>query len=337
MNKLPGFLFGIQAKKVGDDDDQMQSYVLQTPKNYTNHNVNVLHHREEVHVTSHQVERMQQLPGIRSLTCRCQYPSISVDYDIPGFPLKVKLQALTPLIPGNAKDSAWPLATFDFVVTNNSSDGTAIEVDVMQSALNFLGWDGHSSCCSNTVGYWKLNVNRPVVSNNDDTVNYAGWYLTKEDPTVDPEVVRGNLCLVGVTEDNNIDNTSNTNPKKNEEGKNRKKLGLLTSDDTVSEAQFWNAFVNRQFEDPKMAQPTPPSEREHTYIGGTVQTSVIEPNTTQKFRFVLTWYFPNRPCYALRSNVPTPIPVLGNRCAELVFGCNGRDEKISITSASRSK
>lgn len=313
-NKLPGFLFGIQAKKMSrdgnDPNEKMQSYVLQTPQNYTNRNVNQLHQREEAHVTAHQVKRMQQLPGVRSLTCHCQYPCISVDYDIPGFPLQVQLQALTPLIPGNAKDSAWPLATFDIVVTNDSSisGNTAVEVDVMQSALNFLGWDGHSTCCSNTVGYWHLNVNRPIVgdNHNDDngtkSIQYAGWDLTKENHSIDPKELRGNLCLVGVVED-----------QKNDTDKNKKQLGLFVSDDTINEAQFWNMFIQRKFQKPSEAQPTAPSKLEHTYIGGVVQSSIIEPDTSKTFRFILTWHFPNRPCYAKRSNLPQE--TLGNRYA----------------------
>ena len=117
LHKLPGFLFGIQATTIAIGDEfgggrrqqlsaghnssrhhakPAQSFVLQTPQNYTTKTCN-LHMREEAHVSTQQVQRMRNLPGIRSLTCDCQYPSITVNYDIPGFPLKVQLNAMTPL------------------------------------------------------------------------------------------------------------------------------------------------------------------------------------------------------------------------------------------------
>ena len=163
MHKLPGNLFGIKANN--------QAFVLQTPQNYSQANQSKPV-GEESHVTPYQVRRMQQMPGIRSLKAKCQYPIATVDYDIAGFPVDVQLRMMTPLVPGNARDSSFPVAIFDFSVTNPGTE--AVEVSLMQSTLNFIGWDGISNCCGGIAPYWCNNVNSPV---DDDT--YSGWKMTR--------------------------------------------------------------------------------------------------------------------------------------------------------------
>jgi len=74
----------------------------------------------------------QGFPGV---TFRGEYPIGKVTYAEKGFPVKVKLEAFSPFIPLNAKDSALPATVMSYTVTNTSD--APIEVDLgswMQNA-----------------------------------------------------------------------------------------------------------------------------------------------------------------------------------------------------------
>ena len=75
-------------------------------------------HWEEAHVTTAAVKRLQDLPGIKGLTMTAKYPIVEVDYEIPGLPVAVSMEAMTPLIPNDAKNSSFPVAQFAFTVKN---------------------------------------------------------------------------------------------------------------------------------------------------------------------------------------------------------------------------
>ena len=61
--------------------------------------------RREAHVSQHDVRRMQTMPGIKALTMVCRYPIAEVAYEIPGLPVTVSMEAMSPAIPGDAKSS----------------------------------------------------------------------------------------------------------------------------------------------------------------------------------------------------------------------------------------
>ena len=77
--------------------------------------------RYEAHVSQHDIRRMQTIPGIKALTMECKYPIATVDYEIPGLPVSVSMEALSPAIPLDAKSSCIPVAIFQFTLKNTSS------------------------------------------------------------------------------------------------------------------------------------------------------------------------------------------------------------------------
>ncbi len=292
LYNLPGNLFGVQATVKGNDP---LSYVLQTPQNYTLQNCKK-HTREESHVTPAQVRRMKELPGIPSLTAKCQYPIATLNYEMPPeFPVEIQLECMSPLIPGNTKDSSLPLAIFTFTV-HNPSDQDFVQVSLLQSTLNFLGWDGKSSVDNETdTAFWHDNVNTPVHDKSCDG-GFAGWIMTSQNATMDSSR-QGSLALIAIRPRTG-ECCSDWNP------------GLLESD-SKSEAYLWQNFCQGKIHDPATyTTPTEPSIRGHTYIGGVTQTFTLPPKATQSCQFILAWYFPNRPSYSDRPHLPSPI--LGN-------------------------
>lgn len=150
LHKLPGNIFALTAK--WDDDPgatisnnaiRTETIVLQSPENYSVQNQNI-HHREERHVSQHQVERTKIMQKdnmnqdkdrdgctfdrdgskcsygssvyVKNVEMKCQYPIAKVRYQMtsPNFPVDVELEALTPLIPNATEESSYPLAVFTF-------------------------------------------------------------------------------------------------------------------------------------------------------------------------------------------------------------------------------
>ena len=285
LTQLPGNMFGIQTRFTDEEQSRAKSYVLQTPQNYTVSNV----HNHGV--TDAQIQRMQKMPGIRSLKAKCQYPIATIEYDIPDFQIDVKVECMTPLIPGNSKDSSLPMAIFTFTLTNTTN--RSVDVSLLQSTLNFVGWDGQTSIVdpvNQETPFWKGNVNTPIVQERA----YAGWSMTSTSTPKcacqnDSQHQDGSLSLVAI-------HNPNTKP------------GLIVKS-SESEQYLWEDFVNGNILDPTSCKATDPSYKGCTYIGGVTQNMTLPPNTTETCQFVLSWYFPHRVNYAPRPNLPK---VLGN-------------------------
>ena len=75
--------------------------------------------------------------GFPNVTFRGEYPIGKVTYADPGFPVTVKLEAFSPFIPLNAKDSAIPATVMSYTVTNTTD--TPIDVDLG-------GWMQNATC-----------------------------------------------------------------------------------------------------------------------------------------------------------------------------------------------
>ena len=68
-----------------------------------------------------------------------QYPIGTVEYEDPGFPVAVKLEAFSPFIPHNADDSGLPATVFHFTVTNRGKQKASVDVaGWLQNATSFF-------------------------------------------------------------------------------------------------------------------------------------------------------------------------------------------------------
>jgi non-lysosomal glucosylceramidase len=83
---------------------------------------------------------LAELPGVDSLSITAQYPIAEVDYTSSQIPVGVHLEAFSPFIPLNSKDSGLPAILFNFTITN--PDETPVQVSLMGTQQNVVGWDG---------------------------------------------------------------------------------------------------------------------------------------------------------------------------------------------------
>jgi hypothetical protein len=157
LDDMPANFFAISATPAGG---KVQTYALVTPQNYTDANV-ALHPNREAHVSQHEVRRMQTMPGIKALTMVCRYPVAETVYEIPGLPVQVSMEALSPAIPGDSKSSCIPVAIFQFTLKNTGA--TAVTVSLMEAQQNFIGWDGKLDCTPGKTTQWGGNVSTHAI------------------------------------------------------------------------------------------------------------------------------------------------------------------------------
>jgi non-lysosomal glucosylceramidase len=281
---MPANFFAISATPQGGSK---QTYALVTPQNYTAANV-ALPPRREAHVSQHEVRRLQTIPGIKGLTMRCTYPIAEVDYEIPGLPVVVSMEALSPAIPQDEKASCLPVAIFQFTVKNSGTK--PVEVSLAEFQQNFIGWDGKLDCSPGKTSQWAGNVNTPYQSA-DKAV--AGLSMSTTNPKVTPTTpdIFGTICVSGAVSPTN-------------------KVQVITQ--ATDEEDLFAQFAAGKFQ-PTTAPPTPPSAAGTSWCGACVQTVTVAAGATTTVDFYLTWHFPNRSAAGSGATRPGLLPkVLGN-------------------------
>ena len=208
---------------------------------------------------------MQTMPGIKALTMVCRYPIAEVAYEIPGLPVTVSMEAMSPAIPGDAKSSCIPVALFQFTLKNSGS--TPVTVSLMEAQQNFIGWDGKLDCTPGKTSQWGGNVNTPYQT---DAVAGLSMTSTKVAPTT-PDIF-GTIAVSGPV-------TAGT------------KIEVISQ--AASEEELFASFAAGKMQ-PTSAAATPPSAAGTSWCGGLVQTVTVPAGGTKTVDFYLSWHFPNR-------------------------------------------
>lgn len=87
-----------------------------------------------------QTASIANLPTVNGLKVRNRFPLLQVRYET-DLPVNVELEAWSPFIPLNAKESALPLAVFSFTLHNPTNQ--PIDAAVMMNLQNIIGWEGY--------------------------------------------------------------------------------------------------------------------------------------------------------------------------------------------------
>lgn len=91
-------------------------------------------------------------PWISGMDCidyEASFPFAKLRYSQQAMPLEVELSAWSPFIPRNAKDSALPVAYFDFHVRSTSAK--PVEVSLLASMRNWTGYDVKGKAWANRI------------------------------------------------------------------------------------------------------------------------------------------------------------------------------------------
>jgi len=203
------------------------------------------------------------LPRFENVSFDAAYPFGQVNLSTPQIPLKVKIKAFNPLIPGDVDNSSIPLAVIDFEVTNTS--GEEIKFSVCGTMQNFIGEDG-------AEGKSKENLN--TFKSND---GFSGIHFTSKG--VDEKSDQwGEMALV----------TTHTTDLSYRTAWKPQHWGSSILD-------FWDDMIeDGRLENREDAGSDKP-------VASLAATDVISAGETKTVRFLLSWYFPNRTAWASES------------------------------------
>jgi len=213
------------------------------------------------YVPPEMIRTLESLPTVDVSRFVGSYPSARLDYNIEGCPVSVSVTAWSPLTPGDAEDSSWPVAIFEFELINPGREHST-SVSILSSLQNSIGWDGATPIRGvSHVGYGG-NMNRVTQIGDASAVIMTNPHLSDDHPTFG-QIVQAALG-----------GTSSACPQ-------------WTDIDSI-----WYSFVDTGTLRPSAFYP--PSQQGTTCNSGLCQRVEIGPGETKKITFVVAWHFPNR-------------------------------------------
>jgi len=205
--------------------------------------------------------------AMKGLSLRAEYPFALYEFEDDDLPVKVRLEAFTPLIPMALKDSSMPCALFRLSATNSGYQ--PVRVSFLGTQLNAVGYACNAAIEERQPAHTVFearggeglggNVNR-IVRESDMTA----LHMTSERPKQDPYY--GDMVLAVLKD----------------------KAGGCVSWRGLGELH--TAFAGSGFEEAKEAGPSAKGE---TLAGALAVPFDLEPGASHTVAFVLTWYFPN--------------------------------------------
>lgn len=221
-------------------------------------------------VTDHLVpagsrQLLAELPGVDAVTVAARYPIAEVDYSSQRLPVQVRLEAYSPFIPLNSKDSGLPVVLFAFTVTNPQEH--AVRVSLMGAQQNLVGWDGKSQIQGVRHPGYGGNVNDLVQLRGMATLVMTNERLWAAHPA------NGEVVLAVLKEDEDD--------------------GISHMLQWESPRQVWDHFAVRQGRLPGHSQRgASPDGR--TWNGALAVHFDLEAGASRTVTFALAWHFPNR-------------------------------------------
>lgn len=79
------------------------------------------------------------ITGVDVIHFKASFPFAELEFQQDGLPLRILLRAWSPFIPGNVRDSALPVAFFDFTITSCTDD--PVEVQLLAVLRNTVAYD----------------------------------------------------------------------------------------------------------------------------------------------------------------------------------------------------
>lgn len=188
-----------------------------------------------------------------------EYPIAELSYLDDELPVKVSLEAFSPLIPLNSKDSGLPCAIFVFSV-ENPTDSRA-EVTLFGSLQNAVGYDAGSGISGVHCPCYGGNVNRVERDETLAAVVMTGAELPGDHPA------RGSMVIAALSDSASV-------------------LERWTDFDALRQALRDNGRL-------LPAAPAGESPEGQTWNGAVAVQISLEPGETRREAFVIAWHFPN--------------------------------------------
>ncbi len=188
-----------------------------------------------------------------------EYPIAELRYVDDELPVKVSLQAFSPMIPLNSKDSGLPAALFFFTIENTSS--AQVNVALAGSLQNAVGYDSAGGIAGVQCPCYGGNVNRAVREEGLAAVEMTNMRLPADDPA------QGSMVIAALAD------------------------GCSIQERWTDFDAFWRGLSQCGRLLP--AAPAGPSPDGRTVNGAVAAHLVLAPGQSAQVAFVIAWHFPN--------------------------------------------
>ncbi len=212
---------------------------------------------------------LTELPGVDRLAITARYPIVDVDYDTPSLPVEVKLEAFSPFVPLNEKDSGLPAVVFNFTVTNPND--SPVKASLLVAQQNLVGWDGKTEIGGVEDQGYGGNVNNLTHLRGVTALDMGNAHLAADDPA------NGRLAVAVLREPDDE---------------------LTAMLQWQAPGQVWTHFSRRFGRLPERADVPSSSEvspEGQTWNGALSVSFDLAPGASRTVPIVLAWYFSNRP------------------------------------------
>ncbi len=205
-----------------------------------------------------QTKAVGPFEGMRSLTFRGEYPLAWYDFEDPALPVTVSMEAFTPLIPMEARDSAIPCAIFNLTARNPSDKN--IEVSFLATQQNGVGFTDGGNIEGRLFDGYGGNINR-IIRDEGATLLHMTSNRKKD------SAVFGDMALAMFEKD----------------------VAATASWDTL-QTLWTDLSEDGSLSGSESAGPSPAGQ---TLDGALSFPVVLEPGESRTITLVLAWYFPN--------------------------------------------
>ena len=205
------------------------------------------------------------LPRFTHSSMRGEYPFCWVDLWDDELPIRVTLEAYTPLIPHEPDDSGLPAAILTYTVKNTGSD--PLDVSVVGSLTNVIGFTGLDQFGALKNEGFGGNVNELRREQ-----GITGLYLWSKKHKED-HILHGSLAIA----------TTNANTTYKRHWLRSGWWDLLR--------EYWDDLQDGELTDLGYTEASEEGKTDSASLGAIER---IQPGEEKRFRFILTWYFPNR-------------------------------------------
>lgn len=206
------------------------------------------------------------LPRFAKSTFRGEYPFANVELEDPSMPVRVTLEAFTPLIPLNPEDSGIPCASLTYAVTNLSNE--PVSMTLVGSLCNPVGgirFDPFMNIAPSRHGNSVNQIRHEA--------DFCGLFMTADGIGPD-DLDYGSMGLV----------TSHPNVTV--------KPQWLRSGWWDFLQEFWDDLADDGLLTDLGYDVQSPNGKPDTGSLGVIDT--LQPGESRSFQFWITWHFPNR-------------------------------------------
>jgi len=203
------------------------------------------------------------LPRFRNASFSAAYPLGQVHLSDPAVPVRVRLEAMNPLIPGDSNASGIPFSLLRYVLTNTTNQ--RVEAAVCGSVENFIGRDGTADVAKDNVNTFR-------------TSKEASGVFMKSDG-VSPSAEQWGTMALATTATSGVSH--------------RTAWADVTWGDTLLD--FWDDFsVDGKLDERERGKVMTPMASLAVRIS-------LPPKATRSVTFLLAWHFPNRQTWTPKS------------------------------------